>query len=55
MVGRCADYVLKDQAECLNVFIYAEKEDRIKRIAQRYDLSERKAADKIKRDRKSVV
>ena len=22
MVGRCADYVLKDQAECLNVFIY---------------------------------
>lgn len=40
---------LKDQAECLNVFIYAEKEDRIKRIAQRYDLSERKAADKIKR------
>ena len=32
MVGRCADYVLKDQAECLNVFIYAEKEDRIKRI-----------------------
>lgn len=49
MVGRCADYVLKDQTECLNVFIYAEKEDRIKRIAQRYDLSERKAADKIKR------
>ena len=48
MVGRCADYVLKDQTECLNVFIYAEKEDRIKRIAQRYDLSERKAADKIK-------
>ena len=29
MVGRCADYVLKDQTECLNVFIYAEKEDRI--------------------------
>lgn len=49
MVGRCADYVLKDQEECLNVFIYADKEDRVKRIAERYDLSERKAAEKIKR------
>lgn len=48
-VGRCADYVLKDQAECINVFICADMEDRIKRIAGRYDLSERKAEDKIKK------
>lgn len=48
-VGRCADYVLKDQAECLNIFICADMEDRIARIVQRYDLSERKAADKIKK------
>lgn len=49
IVGRCADYVLKDYANCIGVFICADMEDRIKRIAKRYDMSERKAADKIKK------
>lgn len=49
IVGRCADYILKDHPNCINVFICADKEDRIKRIAKRYDLSEKKAADKIKK------
>ncbi|MCI9216091.1 cytidylate kinase-like family protein [Lachnospiraceae bacterium 42-17] len=48
-VGRCADYVLKDQAECINIFICADMDDRIARIVERYNLSERKAADKIKK------
>lgn len=48
-VGRCADYVLKDQAECINIFICAQLEDRIKRISERYNLSERKAEDKIRK------
>lgn len=48
-VGRCADFVLKDCAECINIFICADMDDRIARIAKRYDLSERKAADKIKK------
>lgn len=48
-VGRCADYLLRDNPNCLNVFICAAKEDRIRRIAEKYDLSEKKAADKIKR------
>ena len=30
IVGRCADYVLKDRADCINVFICADKEDRKK-------------------------
>ena len=49
IVGRCASYILKDTPKCLDVFICAELEDRIQRIADRYDLSEKKAADKIKR------
>lgn len=49
IVGRCADYVLRDCPNCINVFICADLEDRIQRIAKRYDMSERKAADKIKR------
>ena len=47
IVGRCADYVLKDYENCIDVFICADMEDRIRRIAKRYDMSERKAADRI--------
>lgn len=49
IVGRCADYVLRDQADLINVFICAEKEDRKKRIAEIYGLTERKAAERIRK------
>ena len=49
VVGRCADFVLKDVADCLNVFICADIDDRVKRIAKRYDMSEKKSEDKIKK------
>lgn len=48
-MGRCADYVLRDQADLINVFICAEKEDRKKRIAEIYGLTERKAAERIRK------
>jgi cytidylate kinase len=28
IVGRCADFILKDNKDCLNIFIYAPREDR---------------------------
>ena len=49
IVGRCADYVLRDQVDLINVFICAEKEDRKKRIAGIYGLTERKAAERIRK------
>ena len=49
IVGRCAGYILKDDPGCLAVFICADLDERIRRIAGRYDMSEKKAADKIKR------
>ena len=49
IVGRCADYILSDKVDCINVFICAEKADRIKRIAERYNLTEKKAADRIRK------
>lgn len=53
IIGRCADYVLKDYPGCISVFLCASKEDRIKRIMERYELSERDAIDSIKKvDRK---
>ena len=49
IVGRCADYVLKDRGNCINVFICADKADRKKRIMELYGLNERKAADRIRK------
>ena len=48
-VGRCADYILGDYSNCINAFVYAYKEDRIRRIMKLYDLTERQAWDKIKK------
>lgn len=31
-IGRCADYILRDHPRCVNIFITADMEDRIKRI-----------------------
>lgn len=36
IVGRCADYILKDKKDVLNVFIYADKDSRRKRIEKVY-------------------
>lgn len=49
IAGRCADYVLKDYPGCINVFICASKEDRKNRVMDKYHLSERKAAEKMKK------
>ena len=53
IVGRCADYVLRENPDRLSVFIYADLEDRKKRVAARHDMSESKALDLInKTDRR---
>lgn len=49
MVGRCADYALEDYKNVINVFIYANMEQRIRRIAQKYDLTDAKAKDVIQK------
>ena len=36
IVGRCADYVLRDDPDVVNVFIYGEKEDKIRRCIEVY-------------------
>ena len=40
IIGRCADYVLRDIPGVTNVFIYAEMEDRMARAIQSYGDSE---------------
>lgn len=36
IIGRCADYILKDREDCLHVFIHADMESRAKRIVEKY-------------------
>ncbi len=36
IVGRCADYILRDSFDCLHVFIHASMEKRAERIVEMY-------------------
>lgn len=50
-IGRCADYILRDRP-CLDVFISASDEVRIKRIAERMDITPEQAESLMqKKDR----
>mgnify|MGYP002582845642 CR=1 FL=1 len=53
IVGRCADYALADFDNCISIFVHADMDKRIKRIASKYALTEAKARDQIlKTDKK---
>ncbi|MDD3415755.1 MAG: cytidylate kinase-like family protein [Lachnospiraceae bacterium] len=47
IVGRCADYALANYSNCINIFIHGEMETRVKRIAEKYQLTPEKAKDMI--------
>lgn len=49
IVGRCADYILRGVPQAVNVFIYAEEEDKIKRAVEEYGIPE-KDVRKVMRD-----
>ena len=53
IVGRCADYILRDSADCLTAFIHADMAQRAKRIVevygQREEAPEKRLRDKDKR------
>lgn len=42
-VGRCADYILRDEPRCVNIFITAPLEQRLKRVMERHQCDEQKA------------
>lgn len=53
IVGRCADYILRDNPRCISVFIHAAMNDRIARIKKYTLLSEKEAEEKaIKTDKR---
>lgn len=46
IVGRCADYILRDRTDCLNVFIHASTEKKVERIVN--------SMERLQTNRKSV-
>lgn len=48
-VGRCADYILRDNPHCVNIFFTANPEDRIRRITSRSGCSEEEAVARMER------
>ena len=49
IVGRCADYVLREKPGLVRIFIRAEMEDRIARAVESYSMTSDKAEYKIKK------
>lgn len=47
IVGRCADYILREYANLVSVFVHADMEQRTARIMKRYNLKEKNAEDYI--------
>ena len=47
IVGRCADYILRDREDVLKVFIYSDLEKRAQRAIERYGCDRKKALDLI--------
>lgn len=49
IVGRCADYILREEEKLLRVFITASPEARRQRVVAEYGLDEKGSAEKIKK------
>ena len=47
-VGRCADYVLRDRSDVINVFVKAPMEVRVARSSKRNNISEKEAFARVK-------
>ena len=52
IVGRCADYVLRNSGNCLKVFFSAPLMSRIRRVAQRQNISDGEAKATVQKNEK---
>ena len=49
ILGRCADYFLRDRKDCLKVYLHAPEDYRVKRIMKTENLTEEDARQKIRK------
>lgn len=56
IVGRCADYILKNREDVLNVFVHADMEKRAERIVRLYGETDKEPEKRLKeKDKKRKV
>ena len=53
IVGRCADYILREREDCLNVFIFADNESKIERAEKYFNITREEAPAVIKKKDKA--
>ena len=49
IIGRCADFILKDNKDVINIFIYNSYEDKIRRATEIFKMNKKEAEKEIKR------
>lgn len=56
IVGRCADFILRDREDCLNVFIHADADYKAKRIVELYGVRDKSPRKRLEeKDAKRAV
>ncbi len=53
IVGRCADEIFKDEKNLISIFVYADRDEKIQRIMEHLNLTEKEAVKKMERHDKS--
>ncbi len=53
IVGRCADYILRKRDDCLNLFIYADMENKVKRAVEEYGIAPDNAENELRKNDKA--
>ncbi|MCI1721865.1 MAG: cytidylate kinase-like family protein [Lachnospiraceae bacterium] len=48
IIGRCANYILRDRSDALNLFIYAPEDIRVKSVMDHQGIEENEAREKIR-------
>ena len=49
IVGRCADYILRERSDLLSVFLYADRKDRMQRAVREYGVAPEHAEEQIQK------
>ena len=53
MVGRCADYILRDDPACLSFFIHSSVESRVQKTVERHGVTVEEAKNMMEKTDKS--
>ncbi len=49
IIGRCSDYLLRDDPDCVKVFLYAEHADRLEQCKAEYKLDDKGAEQQLRK------